>query len=92
MRKTQREIDMIAMHPGEYLSALAKDLDITQTQVADRAGVAQPSICRLMRCKSSMTPALALKLEAAFDYPAESWLQMQNLHDLKTLRGSAKNE
>jgi addiction module HigA family antidote len=56
-------------HPGEFI--LAEKLD-----------VAPSTLCRILKGSSRVTPEMALRLSKALGRTSESWLSLQDAHDL----------
>lgn len=78
---------MIGMHPGEYINEVfVEDMGLSQRDIAEKLGVSTSTISRILGCTMAVTPEMAIKLEEAFGRSAESWLKMQNIHDLKKIR------
>ena len=76
---------MIAMHPGEYVSALIDGGSFaSQTELASSMGVHQPVVSRLVNCRLDVTCGMALRLEMATGRSAESWIAMQLDYDRAT--------
>ena len=81
---------MIGMHPGEYIhEVFVEDMGLTQREIAEKLGISSSTVSRILGGNMSVTAEMALKLEQAFGRSAESWLKMQNLHDLKRLRAGS---
>lgn len=78
---------MIGMHPGEYISEVfVEGMRLSQREIAEKLGVSTSTVSRILGCTMAVTPEMAIKLEGALGRSAESWLKMQNIHDLKKLR------
>ena len=71
-------------HPGEILKELLIDpLALTITDVAEHLNVSRKTLSKVLNCRGSVTPEMALRLEMAFKRPsADHWLRLQNAHDL----------
>jgi len=70
-------------HPGEMiLEEFLKPLEMTQTEFAQRIGVAWTRANQLVKGKRSVTPDTALRLERPFGMPADFWLTLQLRWDL----------
>ena len=71
-------------HPGEILKQLIIDpLDLTITDVSSHLGVSRKTLSKVINCRGSITPEMALRLELAFKKPsADHWLRLQNAYDL----------
>ena len=70
-------------HPGEMiLEEFLKPLAMTQTEFAQRMGVAWTRANQLVNGKRAVTTDTALRLEQLFGMPAEFWLTLQLRWDL----------
>lgn len=70
-------------HPGEFIREIYLDeLGVTGRELAASIGVSASSVNRVLNGLSRVTPEMALKLSKALGRSAESWLQMQDNHDL----------
>lgn len=69
--------------PGEILSEeFLKPLGLTQKRLADHLSCHVKVINRIVNGQSGVTPAMALKLGAAFQTTPEFWLNAQKAVDL----------
>lgn len=76
-------------HPGEVLrDGLFKDSGLTVTAFARRIGVSRVALSRVLNGQSAISAEMALRIAAALDGSAESWLHMQASHDLWHARRS----
>ena len=80
-------------HPGELIKetieALREETGETMTieTLAKRLGTTRKTLSALINAKQSLTPEMALKLEAAFpNTPAEFWLHVQDNYNLAKAR------
>lgn len=71
-------------HPGEVLAdtVLRKDGGITTIQFAKALGVSRGTLWRVVNGRAAVSAELAIRLAAALGGCAESWLNMQVVHDL----------
>lgn len=72
-------------HPGGYVGDWMEDADghrMTVVAAAAKLGVSQPALSRILNGRASISPAMALKLEAAGWGTAEAWVRMQTSYDL----------
>lgn len=70
-------------HPGEMLlEEFIKPLDITQSELAVRLGISFPRLNEIVRCRRSVTPDTALRLERVLGMSADFWLGLQLDWDL----------
>lgn len=70
-------------HPGEFITSVyLEPHGITGRQLATSLGVAASTLSRVLNGSSAITPEMALRLSKALGRSPESWLALQNLHDL----------
>ena len=86
MNKTQpnKFVPDYLVAPGEVLEEYLEDLGMTQVELADRTGLAKKTINEIIKAKSPITSATALKLERTLGRPAHFWnnLERQYQEDL----------
>lgn len=79
-----------ASHPGELLRELLDSLAISVSEASAEIGVARPTLSRLLNGHASISPDMALRLEAWLrdrDGPeALAWLTRQVAYDLAQAR------
>lgn len=74
-------------HPGAVLREdVLPALNMTQTELARLLNVSRLSVSELINEKRSMSPDMAVKIGTLFHTSAESWLLMQQAHDLWEIR------
>ncbi len=70
-------------HPGEIIRDLyLEPLELTVTEAAKGLGVTRKTLSQLINGHAGISPEMALRLSKAFGRSPESWLQLQNQHDL----------
>lgn len=70
-------------HPGEFIEGvLLEPFGLSIRQVAERLRGSASTFQRLVAGKSRVSPELALWLSRVLRRSAESWLAMQDSHDL----------
>ena len=70
-------------HPGEFIAGVyLEPCGLSIRQVAERLGVSASTFQRLVAGKSRITPDMALRLSRVLGRSAESWLSLQDSHDL----------
>lgn len=70
-------------HPGKLLKQVyLPDYKLSVTAFALKIGVSRNSASELINCRCGVSPTMALKLEKAFNVPADFWLDMQTQYDL----------
>jgi addiction module HigA family antidote len=79
---SSRKLDPV--HPGEVLlEEFMEPLGISQNRLARDIGVPVPRIHEIVNGRRAITPDTALRLARYFGTSAESWLNLQQRHDLK---------
>ena len=75
-------------HPGEFITEIyLEPHGISGRELADKLDVAASTLSRILKGTSRVTPEMALRLSKAVGRSPESWLAMQDAHDLwKTRR------
>jgi addiction module HigA family antidote len=70
-------------HPGEFIRQVyLEPNDITGRQLAANLGVSPSTLNRVLQGTSGISPEMALRLSKALGRSPESWLTMQDNHDL----------
>lgn len=76
-------------HPGEFISATyLEPLDMSGRELAALLDVSPSTLSRVLKGSSRVSPEMALRLSKALGRSAESWLAMQDAHDLWVARDS----
>ena len=76
-------------HPGEFIQEVyMKPFGLSGRFLAEKLGVSASTLNRIIKKQSSVTPEMALRLAKAVVRTPESWLAMQDNHDLWQLRQS----
>lgn len=77
------------VHPGEVLREdVLRELDLSVTDAAERFGVSRVALSRVLNGHAAVSPAQALRLEAAKIGTARMWLDMQTAYDLARERAA----
>lgn len=66
-----------AVPPGDVLADEMEAAQITQSELADRTGLARKTINEIVNGKSPITSETALKFEKVFPRPARFWLNLE---------------
>ena len=83
MKGSKPHADLRPCHPGEILREIVLPaVDRPKSEVAKALGITQKHLRDLMSEKSSLSPELAIRLEAAFGRTATAWLRLQETYDL----------
>jgi addiction module HigA family antidote len=70
-------------HPGEFITGVYLDPNgISGRELADKLDVAPSTLSRILKGTSRITPEMALRLSKAIGRSPESWLALQDAHDL----------
>ena len=70
-------------HPGEFITDIYLEPNgISGRELADKLDVAASTLSRILNGSSRVTPEMALRLSKAIGRSPESWLAMQDAHDL----------
>jgi len=76
-------------HPGEFITDIYLEPNgISGRELAARLDVAASTLSRVLKGSSRVTPEMALRLSKAIGRSPESWLAMQDAHDLWLARQS----
>jgi antitoxin HigA-1 len=74
-------------HPGEFIvDVYLEPNNISGRELAQKLDVAPSTLSRILKCTSRVTPEMALRLSKAIGRSPESWLAMQDAHDLWVAR------
>jgi len=70
-------------HPGEFISEIyLEPYAVSGRELAAKLDVSASAVSRILTGSSRVTPEMALRLSKALGRSAESWLAMQDVHDL----------
>lgn len=70
-------------HPGEFIQEVyLEPNELSARELASRLGVAPSTLNRILKGNSGISPEMALRLSKAIGRSPESWLAMQDSHDL----------
>lgn len=70
-------------HPGEFITGIyLEPYGISSRKLAEKLDVAASTLSRILKGSSRVSPEMALRLSKAIGGSPESWLAMQNAHDL----------
>jgi addiction module HigA family antidote len=74
-------------HPGEFIIDIYLEPNgISGRELAAKLDVAASTLSRILKGTSRITPEMALRLSKAIGRSPESWLAMQDNHDLWVAR------
>ena len=70
-------------HPGEFIAEVyLEPFGVSGRDLAKQLDVSPSTLSRVLSGASRVTPEMALRLSKALGRSAESWLAMQDAHDL----------
>jgi addiction module HigA family antidote len=70
-------------HPGEFIAEIyLEPFGISGRELAQKLDVAASTLSRILSGVSRVTPEMALRLSKTLGRSPESWLAMQDAHDL----------
>ncbi len=70
-------------HPGEFIIEIyLEPHGISGRELAEKLDVAASTLSRVLKGTSRVTPEMALRLSKAIGRSPESWLAMQDAHEL----------
>lgn len=70
-------------HPGEFIQATyMKPFGVSCRNLATKLDVAASTLNRVLKTQSGISPEMALRLSKTLGRSPESWLAMQDSHDL----------
>lgn len=74
-------------HPGEFITDIYLEPNgISGRELAQKLDVSASTLSRILKGSSRVTPEMALRLSKAVGRSPESWLAMQDAHDLWVAR------
>lgn len=74
-------------HPGEFITDVYLEPNgISGRELAEKLDVAASTLSRILKGTSRVSPEMALRLSKAIGRTPESWLAMQDSHDLWVAR------
>ncbi len=75
------------MHPGEFiLFAYMEPLDLQAVELADRLGISQSTLSRILNKKMDISYEMAVRLSTVLGRSAESWINIQSAYSLSKAR------
>ena len=76
-------------HPGEFITEVYLEPNgVSGRTLAQKLDVSPSTLSRILNGSSRLTPEMALRLSKALGRSPESWLAMQDAHDLWVARQS----
>ena len=68
--------------PGDYLSEVLEDSEMSRAELSRRMGRPAQVISEIIRGRRSITPRTAIELESALNVPAHIWLGLEGEYQL----------
>ena len=75
--------DLIAFHPGQYVEELIEDYNVTQKEFAERLGISEIKLYKLVNGEESISNDIARKLAEITNISMITWLNLQSIYDVK---------
>ena len=83
-------IDLV-IHPGETISDILEARNLTQKELAKRAGVSEAFLNDVIHGKKDISKGLTRGLEYALGVPSSFWLKLQANYDAELLSLNEEN-
>ena len=77
--------DIMAFHPGYYISDIIEDMGISQAEFATRLGTNTKTLSYLLNGQANITNDLAKKLSIMMGTSVDVWLNLQSSYDRKLI-------
>lgn len=75
----------LIIHPGETISDILEERNLTQKELAQRAGVSEAFLSDVIHGKKDISKGLAMGLEYALGVPGSFWLNLQANYDAELI-------
>ncbi len=75
--------DLIAFHPGQYVEELIEEYNVTQKEFAERLGISEMKLGKLVNGEESISNDIAEKLANITNISMITWLNLQHVYDVK---------
>ena len=75
--------DLIAFHPGQYVEELIEDYNVMQKEFAERLGISEMKLGKLVNGEESISNDIAENLAKLTNISMQTWLNLQNAYDIK---------
>ena len=73
------------IHPGETISDILEERNLTQKELAQRAGVSETFLNEVIHGKKDISKELAMGLECELEVPHSFWLNLQANYDAEMI-------
>lgn len=77
--------NLIAFHPGTYVEELVNNLNITQSEFANRLGTSAKTVSKIINGEDRISRELASKLSKLSGISVKTWLNLQANYDAKVI-------
>lgn len=78
-------------HPGRFVwSEIIQPLGLSVTEAAQALGVTRSALSKLLNCRASLSPEMALRIEKAFGTAMDTLMRMQSSYDIAKARKKEK--
>ncbi|MBQ0059943.1 MAG: HigA family addiction module antidote protein [Lachnospiraceae bacterium] len=77
--------DIVAFHPGYYITEVIEDLGISQAEFAKRLGTTGKTLSKLVNGQINLSNEIAKKLAAMLGTSVELWVNLQATYDQKVI-------
>ena len=77
--------DIVAYHPGYYITDIIEDMEISQAEFATRMETTAKTLSQLINGQADISNDLAKKLSAILGTSVEVWQNLQNTYDQKLI-------
>lgn len=75
----------LVIHPGETIADVLESRNLSQKELAQRAGVSEAFLSDVIHGKKDISKGLAMGLEYALGVPSSFWLNLQSNYDAELL-------
>ena len=75
----------LVIHPGETISDILEERNLTQKELAQRAGVSEAFLSDVIHGKKDISKGLAMGLQYALGVPSSFWLNLQANYDAELI-------
>ncbi|MDD2552090.1 MAG: HigA family addiction module antitoxin [Dysgonamonadaceae bacterium] len=83
----------IHIHPGEILlEDVIKPAGLTISKAAELLRVSRLTLSKIVNKRGSISPNIALRIEAVFGGKADFWLRLQRIYDLEEARENLSSD
>lgn len=85
------ERKMKPVHPGAILREdILKEMNLSITEAAEGLHISRKQLSKIVHESASITAEMAVRLENAFNVPAEFWLDLQKKYDIWNVQQSGR--